>query len=297
MKPLNLLALLCFLGGVVWALTLSERSVRKIQQAYYAGISPFLKGGSELEMGARSFVEEVHHSEDLEKKLDSIQLEYGRLRAVESQFRELEKENRDLRAALEFKQRSRFDAVAARVIKRQPATWLQSVTINRGARSGIGPQVPVLANGGLAGKIDQVPVDNDLATVVLLTDESCQVSVQVEGTAEVGILSGQRGRYGETPLLRLRYLTKDAPVQPGMKVVTTGKGGLFPPSILVGTIESFEPTTFYGEAIVRPSVDFVDLSIVFVMTDRKKDSLSPVPPRAEEVPEPTAETGGGEPEP
>jgi rod shape-determining protein MreC len=272
MKPLNLLALLCFLGGAIWVLTRGETTVQKIQQSYYAAISPFLKGGSKMELQAKAFIDEVEHSEDLQRELDNIQLDYGRLRAIESQFRELENENRDLRAALEFKQRSRFDAVAARVIKRQPATWLQSLTINRGAHSGIGPQVPVLANGGLAGKVDQVPPDEDLATVILLTDESCQVSVQVEGTAEVGVVSGQRGLYGEAPQLLLRYLSKKAVVAPGMKVVTTGKGGLFPPGILVGTIKSFEPAAFYGEAIVTPSVDFVDLSIVFVMTDREKPS-------------------------
>ena len=291
MKPLNLLALLCFLAGSVWVLTLSDRAVRNIQQAYYAGIAPFLKGGSELELKAREFVEEVHHSEDLERELERFELDYGRLLAIESQFRELEKENRDLRAALEFKQRSSFDAVAARVIKRQPATWLQSVTINRGSRSGIGPQVPVLANGGLAGKVYQV-LEDDLSTILLLTDEACQVSVQVDGTPEVGILSGQRGRYGEVPFLRLRYLSKDAVVQPGMKVLTTGKGGVFPPDVLVGTIESFEPTAFYGEARVRPSVDFVNINIVFVITDREieesvpDDSGDPPPPRAVPVSEP-----------
>ena len=291
MKPLNLLALLCFLAGSVWVLTLSDRAVRKIQQAYYNGISPFLKGGSKIELAARDFVNEVHHSEDLERELERLELDHGRLLTIESQFRELEKENRDLRAALEFKQRSSFDAVAARVIKRQPATWLQSVTINRGAGAGIGPQVPVLANGGLAGKVHQV-LEDDLATVILLTDEACQVSVQVEGTPEVGILSGQRGRYGDVPSLRLRYLSKDAVVQPGMKVLTTGKGGVFPPDVLVGTIQSFEPTAFYGEAKVRPSVDFVNLSIVFVITDREieegviDDLEDSPPPRAVPADEP-----------
>ena len=32
MRPLNLIAFLLFLGGAVWALTRSERSVREIQR-------------------------------------------------------------------------------------------------------------------------------------------------------------------------------------------------------------------------------------------------------------------------
>ena len=272
MKPLNLLALLLFLAGLVWVLTLSERSVRRIQEVYYATISPFQKGGSEVEVGARAFLKEVEHSKDLEMRLESIELEFGKLRAIESQLHELEVENNELRAALDFKKRTRFEVSAARVIKRQPATWWRSVTINRGQDALIGTQVPVLASGGLAGKIDQVGPNT--STVILLTDESCQVSVQVAGTPEVGILSGQRGQYGEAPLLRLRYLTKDAQIRPGMKVITTGRGGLFHPNVLVGTIESFEPGAFDGEALVKPSVDFLNLSIVFVTSETDKEEKS-----------------------
>ena len=268
MKPLNLVALLLFLAGVVWVLTLSELSVRKIQQTYYATISPFLKVGSTLELSAREFLKEVENSEDLEMRLEGIELEFGKLRSIESQLRELEVENNELRAALDFEKRTRFEVTAARVIKRQPATWWRSATINRGEDAKIGPQVPVLASGGLAGKIDWV--GKSTATVILLTDESCQVSVQVAGTAEVGIVSGQRGDYGNTPLLRLRYLTKDAQIRPGMKVITTGRGGLFQPNILVGTVESFEPGAFDGEALVKPSVDFQKLSIVFVTSKSEK---------------------------
>jgi rod shape-determining protein MreC len=101
--------------------------------------------------------------------------------------------------------------------------------------------------------------------VILLTDEACQVSVKVAGTPEVGIVSGQRGSYGEEPRLRLRYLSKNAPVRPGMKVVTTGRGRIFPPDITVGTIESFEPGAVDSEALVKPAVDFRNLEFVFVV--------------------------------
>ncbi|MGC4017746.1 MAG: rod shape-determining protein MreC [Luteolibacter sp.] len=76
--------------------------------------------------------------------------------------------------------------------------------------------------------------------MVLLTDEKCQVSAKVEGTPEVGILSGQRGQFEGTPLLRLRFLSKDATVKKGQRVFTTGRGGLFPTNILLGTVESVE---------------------------------------------------------
>jgi len=57
MKPQNLIALLLFIVGAVWALTRSERSVRNIQSTYYTAISPFLKGGAAIETKASEFIQ------------------------------------------------------------------------------------------------------------------------------------------------------------------------------------------------------------------------------------------------
>ena len=57
MKPLQLLALLLFLAGTVWALTRSESTVREIQRSYYACISPFLRSGSAIESKAGAFLQ------------------------------------------------------------------------------------------------------------------------------------------------------------------------------------------------------------------------------------------------
>lgn len=264
MRPLNLLAFLLFLGGAVWALTRSERTVREIQRTYYAWLTPFLTTGSNLETKARAFLHEADHSEKLEAELETIRTEYDRLRQVEAHSLELEAENARLRRALDFQKRIDFKATAARVIRRQPTTWWQTVDIDRGSESGVAIHQPVVADGGLVGKVDRVG-DKNVSSVILLTDEACKVSVQIEGTPEVGILSGQRGQYEAEPLLRLRFLSTKARISPGTRVFTTGLGGLFPSNLLVGTVESVIPGPLDTEALVRPSVDFTDLSTVFLL--------------------------------
>ncbi len=268
MKPLNLLALLLFLWGMIWVLTLSEPSVRKIQQAYYATISPFLKGGSELELKARAFLEEVENSQDIANRLEKVEVEFVKLRSIEGRLRELERENNELRQALEFKKRTSINVIAAKVIKRQPSTWWETAILDRGENSGIGPQIPVIAPGGLAGKIDTVA--KRTSSMILLTDERCQVAVVVAGTPEVGVLHGLRGHYGEEPKLLLRHLSREAAIRPGMKVVTTGKGGLFPENILVGTVTEYRNGAVEGEADVEPSVNFAKLEVVFVIAKKKE---------------------------
>ncbi|TAE77306.1 MAG: rod shape-determining protein MreC [Verrucomicrobia bacterium] len=263
MRPLNLLAFLLFLSGATWALTRSERTVREIQSTYYAWLRPFLNAGSELEIKARSFLEEVEDSKKLEAELASMRTEYDRLRQIEAHSEEINAENARLRRALDFQERTEFKATAARVIRRQPTNWWQTVEIDRGKEHGISIHQPVVADGGLVGKVDRV--DKDFSSVILLTDEACQVSVQVEGTPEAGILGGQRGQYEDGPKLRLRFLSVKAQIAPGTRVFTNGRGGIFPANLLVGTIESVIPGPLDSEALVRPSVDFTDLGTVFLL--------------------------------
>ncbi|NJM37917.1 MAG: rod shape-determining protein MreC [Akkermansiaceae bacterium] len=159
MKPLNLIALLLFLGGAVWALTRSEKTVREVQNLYFTAMSPFLKSGSKLETTAREFLKETHHSRELETELNAIQGEIGRLRIIESRYRDLESENNRLRSALDYKTATNFNVIAAQVIRRNPTTWWQTVDINAGQERGIGAQLAVLTNEGLVGKTDAFTPD------------------------------------------------------------------------------------------------------------------------------------------
>ena len=265
MKPLNLIALLFFLGGSVWAFTRSDRAVREVQDLYFSAMSPFLKSGSKLEAKAHAFRQETRRSKELEVELQTVRSNMDRLAIIESRYRELENENEQLRHALNYKKANHFDLVATRVLRRQPTTWWQTVDIDAGEESGIGTQLAVLSSEGLVGKVDRIYKDQNRSSVLLLTDEKCQVSARVEGSPEVGILSGQRGRFDGNPLLRLRFLSTDAALHPGQKVFTTGRGGIFQPNILLGTIDSVEKGAVDSEALVRPSVNFADLGTVFVV--------------------------------
>lgn len=270
MKPQNLIALLLFLAGTVWALTRSDSSVRSIQRSYYVAISPFLSKGTDLEIEASLFLKEHEHSEVWKTKYELAKEELDKKRMEVAQLRKIEAENARLSQALKFQEEAPFHVLAAKIIRRQPSTWWQTVTINRGEKQGVGVQLPVLSPEGLVGKVD-APSENT-STVILLTDEKCQVSTKVDGTPEVGILSGQRGQAEGTPDLRLSFLSKGAKLKPGMLVFTTGRGGLFPPDILLGAIKSFESGPLYSEALVKPAVDFAALHTVFVKIPNSPES-------------------------
>jgi len=265
MRPLNFIALLLFLTGLVWVFTLSESTVRTIQKSYYAHLSPLINKGTEAEQYAKNFVKEAEHSEDLQRRLDLALRERDRFKLIASRVRELELASNELRGALNFQKKTSFDVVGAQVIRRQPLTWGRTLEINRGARDKIGVSLTVVAsNGGFVGKVYQ-PGD-DVSSVILVTDEGFRVSARIEGTTEMGILEGRRTNFGEQPRLRLRHLSKSANVHKGMKVYSDGRGTLFPADIPIGTIEDFESGPVDGEATVIPAVDFQNLKTVFVIT-------------------------------
>lgn len=269
MKPLTLLALLLFLVGAVWALTLSEPTVRSIQRKYYGLIAPALKTGDKLEVTASQFIREVDHSSELELRLAAAEEELMALKTQVTRLRELERENNTFREVLDFKERTPFEVSAARVMRRNPANWWQQAIIDAGSQAKVQPNAPVISVEGLVGKIEAL--ENDLSTVLLLTDEACLVSAKIEGTHEVGILSGQRGQLEANPFLSLRFLSKDAPIREGLRVFTAGDGGVFPPNILLGTIHLVNRRADSTEAFVRPAVDFENLDVVFVVRTPESD--------------------------
>jgi len=93
--------------------------------------------------------------------------------------------------------------------------------------------------------------------------------VNVEGTREQGIASGERVVGGLTPLLDLNFLSKQANLQPGQKVYTSGVGGVFPSGLLLGAVKEYKVRELDGQARLIPAVDLVKLEDVFVITGRK----------------------------
>ncbi len=263
MKLLNLISLLLFLTATAWTLTRSETSVREIQQGYYSIISPFVASGSALETKIRNFDDQIENSETLSKQLKIAEIELVKLSSEIKYLKTLEKENIQLRSALNFKERTPFSVIAAKIIRRKPSNWWETAHIDRGKDHGISPMLAVIAAEGLVGKVDRP--DNETSTVILLTDEACQVSAQVDGTHEFGILSGQRAQNGDNPMLRLRYLSRDSNVKVGQNVITTGKGQLFQKGIALGSIVDVTRGALYTEAQVKPAVNFTDLETVFVL--------------------------------
>jgi len=194
----------------------------------------------------------------LEKENKENQLRL--MQAVEAQ-----KENARLRQQLGIAQRYPWKPKIARVIARDPANWWRTIKIDLGSRDGVVTNAPVLAAEGLVGRVSEVGFAT--SQVVLVGDPDCRVSVLVgDGpNREQGVIAPSSSPL-DSGLVDLSYLSRNAKINVGMPVVTSGVGGIFPPGIPIGQIADVRTIGYglYREARVSLSVKMNSLEEVFV---------------------------------
>ncbi|MCB1234787.1 MAG: rod shape-determining protein MreC [Verrucomicrobiae bacterium] len=268
MSRINIVFLIAFVGLLVWVFLFGQETVQRVQRGAMTFFKPFVAGAQKVEDAITEFGKEKPSVTDVQAQLDQVRRERDQLRLEVLRMDELAEENNALRESLNYVKNSPLQLVPARVIGRKPSTWYNTLIIDKGHDSNIAADSPVIVpigeNAGLIGKISEVQ-GRDSSVVVLLSDETCQVSARIQGSAEQGILSGQRGALRVMPDLKLKYLSKDAVVEAGREVISSGAGDLFPPNLLLGKIKDFKPDAITGEATVEPIVNFDVLKHVFVI--------------------------------
>ncbi len=263
MKKLNILALLMFVAAVVSVFTLDTPTTRMIQSKAMAVLSPFIHSSTAIEQGVTEALAAPDDPRELKRESERLQIENERLKIISQKYLQALDENNHLRGLIDFKKASPFKMSAARVIKRVSTTWWNTMIIDKGLLDGLATDTPVISANGLIGKTGKMAPH--MAEVILLTDEMCRVSSKIEGTLEQGIISGERAGLEMRPDLRLRYLNRNALINPGSNVLSTGEGGVFPAGLLIGRVKRFENKDITGEAVVEPAVDFSMLEYVFVL--------------------------------
>ena len=216
---MNKLHVFLFAGAVLLAvilLSFSSERMRSWQSGYLRVSNPALQAGSAISGQVEKLQKGLKTLHELEVENAALLAQNNELRAASQLLGDLENENKRLRAALDYRERSAFKLLPAEIISRDASSWWNTAKINRGFAQDVDTAQPVLTADGLVGRT--TTVSKDVSIMLLLTDENCQVAARVEGTNEQGILSGQRVAGNATPELVLNFLNRDANLQPGLEV-------------------------------------------------------------------------------
>src|SRR5215471_12362848 len=173
-----------------------------------------------------SLMSALEESERLKQRI--VKLEAGRQSLYEA-----DATSRRLQKLLDLRERIPAHSVAANVIGSSASTWFQSLTIDKGARDGIHKGMAVISAVGVLGQI--VAVSTRTAKVLLITDSHSAVDVLCERSRARGIVAGS---LTEGPVMK--YVTRNADVQLGDRLVTSGMDGVFPKGVLVGQVDKVQ---------------------------------------------------------
>ncbi|GIP66194.1 rod shape-determining protein MreC [Lactobacillus helveticus] len=179
----------------------------------------------------------------------------------------LEKENRQLKAALNLKDTlSGYTLINASVISRAPDTWSDLLTINKGSSSGIKKNMAVMCGGGVTGRIVEADAASSKVELITTTDESAnRFSVQADaanGKTVHGIITVTANNQ-----LAFTQVVDGRKLKAGTKVYTSGMGGNSPKGLLIGTVTQKTRDSFglSDQIRIKPAGDISDPSVVTVI--------------------------------
>jgi rod shape-determining protein MreC len=236
-----------------------------------------------------SFFSNVSSAPAAKARITTLQDEVIRLRVELAEARLSKAQAAQLQQLLTLAGRGRYRIVAANVIAAAPGfAW--AVTIDAGRADGVRPNQTVLNGSGLVGTVTSAAAHT--ATVLLSTDATATVGVQVAGTGQVGAVTGTgRGRAGG-PLLRLQVFDASAILRVGQQLVTFGSvhGQPYVPGVPVGVITQVlaSGNELTKAALVRPYASPNALGVVgvVIVPPRVNPRFSVLPPRPAATPTP-----------
>ena len=151
-------------------------------------------------------------------------------------------ENAQLRRLVEARERLPRKSTLAEILYAGRDPFSRKVIIDKGAKDGIQPGLPVVDDVGVIGQVTRVyPL---LAEVTLITDKDHAIPVQVVRNGLRAVAYGA----GDGATLDLRFMAANADILNGDVLVTSGIDGTYPPGIPVAKVARVERDAAYAFA-------------------------------------------------
>jgi rod shape-determining protein MreC len=216
-------------------------------------MSTAFNGGRNVWSGYIGLRQVKQENDNLKKQLAEAQIALQAQRALGDRARGLEK-------LLELRDRVSLQTMAADIIGAAATPDFRTVTIDKGTRDGLRPDMAIISPAGVVGRV-VIPSARS-ARVQLLVDRNAAAGALIERSRAQGVVVGA----GEDRL-RLENVSETADIVVGDTVVSSGIEGIYPKGFIIGTIELVEKSgPAYKRITVKPAVDFSSLEEVLIVT-------------------------------
>ncbi len=234
-------------------------------------VSPLQSLGASISNVFDDFIGIFTDSKELRKQNKKLQKEVNELRDKQVELDDLRRRNKLYLQYLELKEQNPdYKFADCRVIYVDPNDKYGNFTINAGQLSGVEDNQPVITPDGLVGVTYEVGLNFSKVRTIL--DPATQVSAPVSRPNSGGVTGGSLS-LAQLGRLRLNYLQRNSGVTEGDIVVTSGKGGIYPSDLRIGSTTEVKSEsdglTIY--ALIEPFVNIRDVTDVFVITGYEQD--------------------------
>ena len=206
----------------------------------------------------------------IRKENEALKAQIADLRYQLTQNEEAALRYEELKDALHIKDMfSNYDIYGASILSRESDEWFSTIRLNAGTTDGIvleeGNSYPVLdVEMNLVGRV--IETSDTESRVLPLLHEGFAVAGKVNvvnGATFMVIGDAELKRHG---LCLVKDIDPDVHLEPGMEIVTSGDGGLFPEGIPIGVVESVDNSNpLEVTATIRPYSQIGKLEDVFIM--------------------------------
>jgi rod shape-determining protein MreC len=198
------------------------------------------------------------------------------LAAVVAAQASLAEENRQLRNALGLAARIGDRYRSANVIRAGLTSAESTFIIDAGRQHGVYVGSPVFTADGLLGVVREV--DERSAQAVDWSHPEFRVPAMTADGGAYGIVEPRRGSVREQDMLAMTGTPFQVDVRPGRRVVTSGRGGMFPRGLPIGTVLGIEEadTGWRKSYLIRPAARPGTVLHVLVGIREGGDDLSEV---------------------
>ena len=162
----------------------------------------------------------------------------------------------------------RFRYYPAKVVGSFVVTQTNYLTIHRGTAQGIRKDMGVVSSQGIVGRV--VNVSNNYATVMSALSMQFKVKAKLKKTGENGTIEWD----GVSPsYILLKDIPNSAKLTKGDTVVTSELSSIYPPNIMVGTVQEVfkQQSSNFFTIRLKTATNFYNVQYVNVIEDLQKD--------------------------
>lgn len=242
---------------------------------------PVQSGATSLGETFRVVAENLSRVTSRDDQLKALQVENEELKFKLSQSADLRRKAVALDQLLRIVPPQNYKVIPAQVTAiGNTGDFRWTITVDAGSMDGVTLNTTVVSGTGLVGRIVQVNDNYSIAS--LLIDPNVKVGVRLEGSAEIGFISGT----GVIDKLSLQLFDPYAKMPIGARVISWGSdsGKPYMPGLAIGRISSVEGSAgqLNRTATVIPSADISNLEIVGLVLSAKRDVLrDPLKPQGD----------------